>query len=184
MPYRWVLAVFWCQRIFCKKKLGQVDGLKTQKRFVLISFTYFCPLIFFANKFSSDLLNRSYSSSTASTCSGLDKFGTCKIAVNADSISMSSSTCLQCVPIFCEHRSNKRNFLTVYCWYTRSAIFVLLAVASLAELTALAMSNWNIADRLDRNLTDVPHCQRQYNWDSIGMHHQRFSVFADTWLIP
>lgn len=63
--------------------------------YAAIDCTHFCPLIFLANVFSSDLLNRSYSSRTARTCSGFDKFGTCKIAVNADNISMSSITCLE-----------------------------------------------------------------------------------------
>lgn len=94
-PYRSIPAVFWFQWILCEWNETEMNMSYCATIGVwFIRGTYLCPLMRLAKVDNSCLLKRSCSSSTASTCSGFDKFGTCKTAVNADNISMSSNTCL------------------------------------------------------------------------------------------
>lgn len=58
------------------------------------SLTHRLPDIFLPIAWISPLLKMSDCSSTPSTCSGLERFGTCSTEVNADSISISSRVSL------------------------------------------------------------------------------------------
>lgn len=74
--------------------MDDIDFKKTTKYSFNKINSYLWPCIRFAIDCRLFLSKISCSSRTASTCSGFDRFGTCKVDVNADSISISSSTSL------------------------------------------------------------------------------------------
>lgn len=102
VPYQSNPTVSWCQWIPCKMwkwqneiQFNVIEAHNEDNLYVFSKInTYLWLFIRFVNVFRSCLSKISYSSRTASTCSGFDRFGTCKTDVNADNISISSSTCL------------------------------------------------------------------------------------------
>lgn len=99
VPYQSNPIASWCQWIPCKlynriKKNQNQAHLWNLKHLIFKIKTNLWPLIRFVNVLRSFLSKISCSSRTAITCSGFDRFGTCKTDVNAGIISISSSTSL------------------------------------------------------------------------------------------
>lgn len=162
---------------------------------IILSLAYRWPLICFANDDKSFLLKISLSSSTDNTWSGFDRFGTCKTDVNAEIISMSSSTCLR------NYWSDEWNIILYYtiifiqmkiftfdCLCKESIVFGPSVVVSSTEQATLAKPNLSIVDQLNRSQVAVQRYQRGCNSIESDKHHQRSFEFEDIspirWIQP